>query len=49
MLKYLPDKIDEVIIGNVIEAGLGQNIARQISIKAGLKQEIPAYSVNMVW
>jgi acetyl-CoA C-acetyltransferase len=46
--KVPADKIDEVIIGNVIEAGLGQNIARQISIKAGLKQEIPAYSVNMV-
>jgi acetyl-CoA C-acetyltransferase len=42
------DKIDEVIVGNVIQAGLGQNIARQISIKAGLSNEIPAYTLNMV-
>ena len=42
------DKIDEVIVGNVIQAGLGQNIARQISMKAGLSEEIPAYTLNMV-
>lgn len=42
------DKIDEVIVGNVIQAGLGQNIARQISVKAGLPVEIPAYTLNMV-
>lgn len=42
------DQIDEVIVGNVIQAGLGQNIARQISIKSGIPQEIPAYTVNMV-
>lgn len=42
------DKIDEVIIGNVLSAGLGQNVARQISIKAGIPMEVPAYSVNMV-
>jgi len=42
------EKVDEVIVGNVIQAGLGQNIARQISIKAGLSQEIPAYTLNMV-
>lgn len=42
------DKIDEVIVGNVIQAGLGQNIARQISIKSGLSNEIPAYTLNMV-
>lgn len=42
------DLIDEVIVGNVIQAGLGQNIARQISIKSGIPQEIPAYTLNMV-
>ncbi|MBR2401341.1 MAG: acetyl-CoA C-acetyltransferase [Lachnospiraceae bacterium] len=43
-----PDLIDEVIIGNVLSAGLGQNIARQIQIKAGIPNEKCAYSVNMV-
>ncbi|MEW5816284.1 MAG: acetyl-CoA C-acetyltransferase [Spirochaetota bacterium] len=41
-----PDKVDEVIVGNVLGAGLGQNIARQISIGAGLPVEVPAYIVN---
>lgn len=40
--------IDEVIIGNVIGAGLGQNVARQISIGAGIPQEVPSYTVNKV-
>ncbi|WP_024654146.1 thiolase family protein [Borrelia persica] len=42
------DGFDEVIIGNVISAGLGQNIARQIALKAGLGEDIPAFSVNKV-
>jgi acetyl-CoA C-acetyltransferase len=42
------EAIDEVIVGNVIQAGLGQNIARQISIKAGISEAIPAYTLNMV-
>ena len=42
------DKIDEVIVGNILPAGQGQGLARQISIKAGIPQEVPAYSVNMV-
>ena len=46
--KVPTDRIDEVIIGNVIQAGLGQNIARQISIKSGIPQEVPAYTLNMV-
>ncbi|MFH0993308.1 MAG: acetyl-CoA C-acetyltransferase [bacterium] len=40
--------ISEVIIGNVISAGIGQGIARQISLKAGIPAEVPAYAVNMV-
>ena len=43
-----PDDIDEVIVGNILPAGLGQGMGRQVSIKAGIKQEIPAYSLNMV-
>ncbi|MDD3865180.1 MAG: acetyl-CoA C-acetyltransferase [Candidatus Izemoplasmatales bacterium] len=42
------DKIDEVIIGNVLSAGVGQGIGRQIAIKSGVPIEVPAYSVNMV-
>ncbi|ACH93068.1 thiolase family protein [Borrelia duttonii] len=42
------DKVDEVIVGNVISSGLGQNIARQITLKAGLGEAIPAFSVNKV-
>lgn len=43
-----PEAIDEVIVGNVISAGLGQCVARQIALKSGLSEEIPAYAVNMV-
>ncbi|MDV4151589.1 acetyl-CoA C-acetyltransferase [Clostridium sp. AL.422] len=40
--------VEEVLIGNVIQAGLGQNIARQATIKAGLPNEVPAMTINMV-
>ncbi|WP_066895790.1 acetyl-CoA C-acetyltransferase [Clostridium nigeriense] len=40
--------VEEVIMGNVIQAGLGQNIARQATIKAGLPVEVPAMTVNKV-
>ncbi|MCB5253321.1 MAG: acetyl-CoA C-acetyltransferase, partial [Candidatus Cloacimonetes bacterium] len=43
-----PENIDEVIVGNVCGAGLGQNIARQISIHAGIPDYVPAYTVNKV-
>jgi len=43
-----PDKIDEVIFGNVISAGLGQNVARQVAIGAGLSPSIGATTVNKV-
>lgn len=42
------DKVDHVYMGCVIQAGLGQNIARQSSIKAGLPIETPAVTVNVV-
>lgn len=43
-----PDMVDEVIFGNVLQAGLGQNVARQISIYSGIPVEVPSYTVNKV-
>jgi acetyl-CoA C-acetyltransferase len=40
--------IDEVIMGNVIQAGQGQNVARQASIYAGVPKEVNAYTVNKI-
>lgn len=40
--------VDEVIMGNVLQAGLGQNPARQASIKAGLPEHVPAMTINKV-
>lgn len=42
------NQVDEVIIGNVLSAGLGQNVARQISVKAGIPKETGAFTVNKV-
>ena len=42
------ETVDEVLLGNVIQAGLGQNIARQAAVKAGLPVEVPAMTINMV-
>ena len=43
-----PDTIDEVIMGNVVSAGVGQAPARQAAIHAGLPDDIPAFTVNKV-
>ncbi|NVM25443.1 MAG: acetyl-CoA C-acetyltransferase [Desulfobacterales bacterium] len=43
-----PIEIDEVIMGNVIGAGQGQNVARQATIHAGIPKEVPAFTVNKV-
>ncbi len=43
-----PGEIGEVFMGNVLQAGLGQNPARQAAMKAGLDQKIPDTTVNMV-
>lgn len=43
-----PDQVDEVIFGNVLQAGLGQNPARQASILAGIPESVPAISINKV-
>jgi acetyl-CoA C-acetyltransferase len=43
-----PEQVDEVIMGNVLQGGLGQNPARQAAIKAGLPVEVPAITINKV-
>lgn len=43
-----PDQVDHVYMGCVIQAGLGQNVARQSSLKAGIPVETPAVTVNVV-
>ncbi|WP_347490950.1 acetyl-CoA C-acetyltransferase [Desulfoscipio sp. XC116] len=43
-----PAQVEEVIMGNVLQAGLGQNPARQASIKAGIPHEVPAWTLNKV-
>ncbi len=43
-----PSLVDEVVLGNVLQAGLGQNPARQVSIHAGLPHEVPAFTINKV-
>ena len=46
--KLSPDQIGEVIMGQVLTAGQGQNPARQATLKAGLSQETPALTINAV-
>ena len=43
-----PEQIDEVIVGNVLSAGSGQNVARQISLKAGVPVHVPAMGISKV-
>ena len=43
-----PEELDEVIMGNVLQAGIGQNPARQAMIYAGFPVELPAFTVNKV-
>ena len=42
------EQLDEVIFGNVIQAGLGQNTARQAELKAGIPDSVPAITINRV-
>ncbi|SHN56024.1 acetyl-CoA C-acetyltransferase [Desulfitobacterium chlororespirans] len=44
----LPAQVEEVIMGNVLSAAAGQNPARQAAIKAGIPQEVPAWTLNKV-
>jgi acetyl-CoA C-acetyltransferase len=41
-------QVDEVILGNVLQAGLGQNPARQVAVRAGLPKHVPAFTINKV-
>lgn len=41
-----PAAVDEVIVGNARQAGVGPNVSRQIAIRSGLRHEVPAYTVN---
>lgn len=43
-----PEMVDEVILGNVCGAGLGQNVARQVAIYSGIPNSTPAYTINKV-
>ncbi|GIO84138.1 acetyl-CoA acetyltransferase [Paenibacillus faecis] len=47
-INLAPAEVDEVILGNVLQAGLGQNVARQISMQAGIPLEVPSYTINQV-
>jgi acetyl-CoA C-acetyltransferase len=44
---FLPAEVDEVVFGCARQAGGGPNVARQVAWRAGLPQEVPAYTVNM--
>ncbi len=46
--QIVQDKVDLVVMGNVLQAGLGQNPARQAAINGGISQYIPALTVNVV-
>ncbi|MGD2172331.1 MAG: acetyl-CoA C-acetyltransferase [Gammaproteobacteria bacterium] len=46
--KIAPEQVDEVILGQVLTAGVGQNPARQAAMEAGLPQECPAMTINKV-
>ena len=43
-----PAQVDEVIFGNVLQAGLGQNVARQVAMAVNVPQEVPSFTVNKV-
>lgn len=43
-----PAEVDEVIVGNVLSAGLGQGVGRQVAVKGGVPFEVPSYSINML-
>ena len=43
-----PENVDEVMFGSILTANQGQNVARQVCVKAGLPLSVPAYTVGMV-
>ena len=46
--KISPEQVDELIFGNVLQAGLGQNVARQVSIGAGIPETVSSFTINKV-
>lgn len=46
--KIEPEMVDEVVYGNVLSAGLGQNVARQVAIGAGIPDNVSSYTINKV-
>ncbi|WP_423188455.1 acetyl-CoA C-acetyltransferase [Alkalibacterium sp. f15] len=44
--KLDPSQVDELIFGNVLSAGLGQNVARQVAIYSGIPEEVPSFALN---
>src|SRR5260370_33351504 len=44
-----PKQVDEAILGNVVQAGLGQNPARQAALKGGCEPRVAAMTINKVW
>ena len=46
--KIDPANLDEVVIGNVLQAGQAQGVGRQVAIKAGVPQEVPGYTLNII-
>jgi acetyl-CoA C-acetyltransferase len=46
--KVDPAAVDELIFGNVLQGGLGQNVARQVSVSAGIPVEVPSLTLNKV-
>ena len=46
--KLKPEQVDEVIMGCVLQAGQGQNVARQVTVNSGFPVEVPAFTVNKV-
>ncbi len=43
-----PEQVEEVIMGDVLQGGLGQNVARQMTLDAGIPKEVPAMTINKV-
>lgn len=46
--KVKPEMIDEIVLGNVLHAGLGQNVARQVAIQSGIPSDKTAFTLDMV-
>lgn len=44
--KLNPGDVDELIFGNILSAGLGQNVARQVAIYSGIPKEVPSFALN---